>query len=272
MKLIGCFNTKGGVGKTTLNLMLGKRLAKEGNKVLFIDADSQSNLTEYFYSIHHDEKTMYDALIHNCTAEEVIIKSPNKQFENIDLIPSNIEVADLTESMEKKIAKEKIVAKWMRKNIDVLKMYDYIIIDLSPIENLSNRNFLYVMDSIIYIVQYTDVASVRGTRKYMSSYENDLEELEIEDTTQKAILINSMQSRKSTVATHFEEQLKKYCEVDDNKMGKILLKNRLNQSDAIKRSNIENVDLEDITKKYRNKKVEEQFSSIVNELKTMEVL
>lgn len=273
MKLITCFNTKGGVGKTTLNLLLGKRLAKEGNKVLFIDADGQSNLTEYFYGEScYDKKTMEDALLNECKAGEVIIKSPNKTFENIDIIPSNPNIADLSERMDKKIAKEKIVARWMKKNIDTLESYDYIIVDLCPIEDLSNRNFLYVMDSIIYVVEFMDIASVKGARDYMYSYEQDLEALEVEDTTEKAILINSMQGRKSTVAQYFEERLEEYCKQDNNKLGKILLKNRLNQSDVIKRSNLENVDLEDITKKYRNKKIEEQFSSIVNELKLRKVL
>lgn len=272
MKLIGCFNTKGGVGKTTLNLLIGKRLAKEGYKILFIDADSQCNLTEHFYKINHNDKTMYNALVDGCEAEDVIIKSPNEELENIDIIPAEEYISNLSESMANKIAKEKIVAKWIKKNYDVLKQYDYIIIDLSPSQDLSNRNFLYFMDSIIYVVEYADVASVRGARKYISSYEKDLEELDMDDTTKKAILVNCMQNRKSTVAEHFEEQLRRYCEVDNNKMEEMLLESRLNTADAIKRSIIENVDLEDITKNYRSKKIEKQFNSIMKELKDMEVL
>ncbi|MFI3211300.1 MAG: AAA family ATPase, partial [Peptostreptococcaceae bacterium] len=132
MKIVTFFNVKGGVGKTTLSILTSLKLSKENKKILLIDADTQANLTQFIYKVFHEDKTLFDALIDNTTAKDLIIKSPLKNYSNIDLIPSDLSLSVLSEVLTTKTNREKTVWRWFKNNIETLKEYDYIFVDLSP--------------------------------------------------------------------------------------------------------------------------------------------
>ncbi len=77
-----CFaNNKGGVGKSTTTAAIGHAWAKMGKKVLFVDLDSQANLTSIISPLQPDqhELTIRDAFLDkNNFSIEMILKLRNK--------------------------------------------------------------------------------------------------------------------------------------------------------------------------------------------------
>ncbi|MEG0857025.1 MAG: ParA family protein [Terrisporobacter sp.] len=268
MKIISFFNVKGGVGKTTLTILTAINLSKEGSKVLIIDADTQANLTQFLYKVSHDDKTMFDGLADNITAEELIIKSPTDKYTNIDLIPSDLSLSVLSEYLTTKTNREKSVWRWFKNNLEILKDYDYIFVDLSPSYDLIARNFMLISDSIITPIAYQDIASIRGCELFYLKYNQDLEDMEMENNAKRAVVINSYTSRKLSTGEIFWEKLNEF---DDIK--KDLINAKISDTTVIKNAIISKLDIEDYCRKIKKShKVREEFKEVINELKERDVL
>ena len=268
MKIVSFFNVKGGVGKTTLTILTAITLSKEGKKVLIIDADTQANLTQFMYKVSHNDKTLFDGLINSLSADQLILKSPVEKYPNIDLIPSDLYLSVLSEYLTTKTNREKSVWRWFKNNIDIIKEYDYIFVDLSPSYDLIARNFMIISDSIITPIAYQDIASIRGCELFYQKFNEDLNDMEMENDAKRAVLINSFTSRKLSTGDIFMEKLEEYPYIKND-----LLDSKLSDTTLIKNAILNKLDIEDYCKKNKKPhKVREEFKDVINELKQKGVL
>ncbi|MGL6105458.1 ParA family protein [Romboutsia sp.] len=268
MKICSFFNVKGGVGKTTLTILTAMKLSKEGKKILLIDADTQANLTQFLYKVVHEDKTLFQMLTENITANEVILKSPVEEFENIDLIPSDISLSVLSEYLSTQMGREKAVWRWFKNNIDTIEKYDYIFIDLSPSYDLIARNFMLISDSIITPIEYQDIASIRGCELFFQKFKQDLEFLDVELKTKRAVVINSYTSRKLSTGDLFNTYLDKFENIKQD-----LLQAKISETTVVRNSILNKMDLEDYCRKTKKAhKVRSDFNEFIQELKDKEIL
>ena len=268
MKIVSFFNVKGGVGKTTLTILTSMALSKEGRRVLIIDADTQANLTQFVYKVTHNDKTMFHGLADNLLAEEMVIESPMEKYKNIDIIPSDLSLSVLSEYLTTKVNREKSVWRWFKNNVGFLRKYDYIFIDLSPSYDLVARNFMIVSDSIITPIAYQDIASIRGCELFYQKYNKDLEEMEIQTSANRAVIINSYTNRNLSTGKVFDMKLSEFEDIKND-----LLDSKLSDTTVVKNAILSRLDIEDYCKKIRkNHKIKYEFRNVLNELIEKEIL
>jgi len=152
-KIIALANQKGGVGKTTTAVNLGIGLARQGKKVLLVDADAQGNLTDSLGWNDPDKLSVTLATL----MTKIIMDEPIEHGEGIlhhaegvDLMPANIELSAMEVSLVNTMSREIVLRNYLN---EVKKNYDFILIDCMPSLGMITVNALVAADSVIIPVQ-----------------------------------------------------------------------------------------------------------------------
>ncbi len=147
-KVISIANQKGGVGKTTTTINLSAALAEKGKRILIIDIDPQGNTSSGFgVDKNQRENTVYELILGYSSINEAIV---HNVIPNLDLIPSNVNLAGAEIELIDKSHKEAI----LKKELDfVQEDYDYILIDCPPSLNVLTVNAMVASDAVLVPIQ-----------------------------------------------------------------------------------------------------------------------
>ncbi len=134
---------KGGTGKTTTTFSLGAGLSNAGKKVLLVDIDPQSNLTEHLGHYNPDEPNMYQYITRKRKDVSLI-----KLNENLFLIPSSLDLTG-AETEINMIPNRDLILKRMLTTINQVMEFDFILIDCPQALNVLTLNALMASTEVL---------------------------------------------------------------------------------------------------------------------------
>ena len=158
MEIVAIVNRKGGVGKTATALALGAGLIRKGSRVLYIDLDSQTNLS-YGLGAAVDGLTAMDVLTGQATAQEAIQKTPQGDVIAAEEALAGAEAAITGTGKEYRL----------KEALEGLQ-YDYIIIDTPAALGTLTVNALTAANSALIPVQ-ADIDSLQGVGQLSKAIE-----------------------------------------------------------------------------------------------------
>jgi chromosome partitioning protein len=163
-RIIAMCNQKGGVGKTTSSINIGGALSQYGRRVLIVDFDPQGAATVGLgINANTVENTVYTALFDTSIDVHEIVQ--HTEFENLDIMPANIDLSAAEVQLVTEVGREQILASVLRQ---VRNEYDVIIIDCQPSLGLLTVNALTAADGVIIPVA-AEFFALRGVALLMQS-------------------------------------------------------------------------------------------------------
>lgn len=200
-KIYSIINQKGGVGKTTTTINLGTAMAACGANVLIIDMDPQGNLsTGMGVEKVKREKGVYNILIDNLSINDAVIKT---EIPNLNLIPSNDDLLGI--DIELSSESDRVMR--LKKALEDLNSYDYILLDCPPSLSLITLNALVASTGALVPLQ-AEFYALEGLSQLLKTIE-DIKNSVNHDLMLEGVIITMFDGR-NNLSNQVEQDVRSY--------------------------------------------------------------
>lgn len=160
MKTCAAISLSGGQGKTTTIFFTALMLARQGKKVLSVDADPQANLTFYLnHEVQADEPSLLEVLTKAVEVEDGIYPT---QYENLFIMPADRGLFKVSDYLSSSGAGAFVLKQRLRK---LNKLFDYVLIDVQPSRSQISLTTLGASDYVLIPVE----ANTKGTNSLVET-------------------------------------------------------------------------------------------------------
>lgn len=160
MKILTVATMKGGVGKTATSHALGEALAENNVRVLLVDVDPQSSLTQAATTSPTEINVAHVLREQANSADALIALTPN-----LALLPADIELATVELELVGMIGRESALKRALS---PLSAMFDLVIIDTPPSLGLLTVNALAAADAVLIPTQ-PQAADLRGLKLFYNT-------------------------------------------------------------------------------------------------------